>query len=237
MKLFVSAAIVAVIGLSRIAASANTINFGTGTASDWQVTGAGAVNATPYVVFNSDYNGNLISLTSNEGYDGTFLPGGSLANFDGFWTATFTFSLPSNASNVLLNFANYANDDRGVLELNGNIISSSGISQGGFTGSMVFTDGGPLVPYTFNTPNNPNGSVSGTANSGFNIGGVNTLTAIINNTSTGVFGPLATLGPGDGTAMGLMGSISYTVPEPSSAAVILIGLGSASMFRRRLIRK
>jgi hypothetical protein len=238
MKPFLSATLLAITSLSRVAASADTINFDTGTASEWQATGGGAVNATPYVVFGGGtYMGNLITVTSDESYTGMFLPGGSLANFDGFWTATFHFSLPANASNVQLNFANYINDDRGVLELNGNIISSSGIPNGGFTGSMVFTDGGPLLPYTFTAFNSPNSSVTGMVNSGFNIGGVNTLTAIINNTFNGVAGPLTNIGPGDGTAMGLTGTISYTVPEPSTAAVTLIGLGSASVFRRRLIRK
>src|SRR5215831_12155421 len=136
MKLFFSATVLAITSLSRVAASANTINFDTGTASEWQVTAGGAVNATPYVVFGGgSYQGNLITVTSDESSSGMFLPGGSLANFDGFWTATFTFSLPSNASNVQLNFANYINDDRAVLELNGNVISSSGIPNGGnFTG-------------------------------------------------------------------------------------------------------
>jgi hypothetical protein len=239
MKLFLLATVLAVTSLSRVTASADTINFDTGTASEWQATGGGAVNATPYVVYGGGvYMGNLITVTSDESYTGTFLPGGSLANFDGFWTATFHFSLPANASNVQLNFANFINDDRGVLELNGNIISSAGIPiSGNYSGSMVFTDGGPLVPYTFTTFNSPNSSVTGTVNSGFNIGGVNTLTAIINNTYSGVLGPLTNIGPGDGTAMGLTGTISYSVPEPSAMAVMLIGLGSASFFRRSLIIK
>ena len=238
MKLLLSATILTITGLLPVATTANTINFDTSTAPDWQVTGGGAVNATPYVVnVNNDiYVGNVISVTSDATYTGTFVQGGSLANFDGFWTATFSFSLPSSAANVQLGFANFVADDRGVLMLNGNVISSSGLPVGGsYAGTMIFTDGGAAVPYTFNSPS---GQVSGVVNSGFNIGGINTLTAIMNNTDNGVLGPLVNVGPFDGTGLGLTGSISYTtVPEPSLAALALMGLGCTPVFRARQIRK
>jgi hypothetical protein len=208
-------------------AQATIYTFDTSTASDWSVTAGGAVNAQPYIYNDQDpsqYVGNLITVTSTANGNGTFLPGGSLANFDGYWTAVYNFSLPANAVNIVLNYSNFFTDDRGVLMLNGNIINSTGgSSAGSYVGSMVLTDGSAAIPYTFNSPN---GQVSGTATSGFNVGGLNTIEVILNNTSTGVVGTMeGNLSPFDGTAMGLTGNISFSaVPEPSIGAFGLMAL-------------
>src|SRR5579859_6116291 len=71
--------------------AADTISVDTLTAA-WTVSGGGATNATPFI------NGSGISVTSNTFQTGTFVSGGSAANFDGFWTARLTFSLPGNAT-------------------------------------------------------------------------------------------------------------------------------------------
>jgi hypothetical protein len=95
---------------------ANTISFDTSIATQWAVTAGGAVNATPY---HRPAYPQFIYITSGGDSTGTFVPGGSLANFDGFWTADFTFTLPADATNIRLNYGNFYADDRAVLTLNG----------------------------------------------------------------------------------------------------------------------
>jgi len=74
---------------------------------------------------------------------------------------------------------------------------------------MVLTDGGPLVAYAFD---GPSGTVSGTITSGFNLGALNTLEGIVNNTHTGVSGPVQPIYSGistDGTHFGMDGFVSH----------------------------
>ena len=212
------------------AVPAATITIDTATAA-WTVSGGGATNATPFLV------GDGISITSNTFQSGTFVSGGSAANFDGFWTASLSFFLPADATNVILNFSNLQADDRAILELNGNIIGSAGIFGPG-TGQMAFTDGGPLVDnVTFG--GNPS---SGSANSGLILGANNTLLAIVNDTNTGITGPLNDSHSFFETAFVVDGSISFDtptspVPEPNNALVSLIAgsvlLWSGRKFRRK----
>jgi hypothetical protein len=204
--------------------SAQTISFDTGTASEWSVTGGGAQNATPFVINYPEGNPstfyNFLSVTTTGDGTGNFLQGGSLADFTGFWTAIFTFTLPSNATGINLNYNNFFADDRAVLNLNGQAIDATGIiSIQNVSGSMVFTDGGDAQPYSFS------GSFSsGTISSGFNIGGINTIEAIVNNTGEGIVGSDNDISSGDTTFLGLSGAIVYSVPEPSSFALAVIGI-------------
>ncbi len=205
--------------LAVLAAPAASISIGSGT--NWTVTagGTGAVNVTPFLI-----SGNTISITSDDSATGTFVTGGTAASFNNYWTAQFSFVLPANASNVVLNFGNLSADDRTVLELNGVIIGSNGLlnpSSGCTTGAMVMTNGGSNNPYTFCA-----GTNTGSVTSGFNIGGSNTLMAIINNTNTGINGNLAaTFAAGGPTVFGVTGSVSFTpTPEPASAALAGAGL-------------
>ena len=116
------------------------------------------------------------------------MTGGSLANFDGFWKATYTFFLPADAVNVQFNFSKFFGDDRAVMILNSNLVSSTGIPSGGnYNGSMVFADGNPVQPYTFKSPY---GYVSGTVGTGFVPGGINRIVILVNNTGTGVLGTM-----------------------------------------------
>lgn len=209
-----------------------TISFDTSTASDWTVTAGGVSGATPYIV-NAGLSSpsgqvvyeNQLSVTSTGDGTGSFLAGGNLANFDGFWLAFYTFSLPANATSISLNYGNFYADDRAVLTLNGNIFDATGIPYFGqlnSVGSMVFTDGGPLQSYS--SFSSPDGFVSGTVTTGFNVGGVNTIEAIINNTHSGVYGPDINVSPGDAAFLGLSGTISYeVVPEPASALLVVLG--------------
>jgi Bacterial Ig-like domain (group 1) len=189
----------------------------------WTVTAGGAVNAVPFV-FEEDlpsyaWSGNVISITSNGLSTGTFLSGGNLANFDGFWTASYTFYLPSGARNVNLNYSGLFADDRVVLELNGTPIGSAGLKGPG-QGKMVFSDGGLSVLYSFSVPTS-----SGPITMGFNVGGQNTLTAIINNTDGGINGGLTSIASssGDHTGFAVNGTISY-----NTASLPIITTGGAS---------
>ena len=203
--------------------SQSLLSFDTGTAAEWSVTGGGAENATPYVVNYaegsppSDYN--FLSVTTTGDGTGTFLQGGSLASFTGFWIADYTFTLPSTATDISLSYNNFFADDRAVMMLNGQTIASTGIISNGLPGSMVFTDGGDPQAYSFGAPFS-----SGSVDDGFNVGGSNTIEVVVNNTGTGISGGDRDISSGDTTFLGLSGSISYSeVPEPNS--ILLSGLG------------
>jgi len=216
-------------------ARGDSIYVNTTSSAGWAVTGGGAVDATPFVVSNwgNYHEQSVIALTSTGNDVGMFVSGGSLANFNGFWTATYSFTLPSDATAVQFSYSEFFGDDRGVMRLNGAIVGSAGLptSPGDYSGVMVFTDGGLPQPYTFN---GPYGYVSGTVTSGFNIGGTNTLQFIINNTGIGIDGTMhGDLAWNDGTGLGIKGTISYAiVPEPSVLAV----LGLAGLFVLRASR-
>ena len=208
---------------------ADTITIDTLTAA-WTVSGGGATNATPFI------NGSGISVTSNTFQTGTFVSGGSAANFDGFWTANLTFFLPSDATNVTLNFSSLQADDRAFVELNGNIIASAGIFGPG-TGQMVFTDGGSLID-NVSFAGNPD---SGSANSGFILDATNTLLAIVNDTGTGISGNLNDTHSFE-TIFAINGTISYDVPssqvpEPRLGMFSLIAGSVFFLAQRKLGRQ
>jgi hypothetical protein len=213
-------------------AAAGTINVNAVEPSNWLVTGAGATNATPFSV-----NGHL-TITSTQTNSGTFISGGSLSNFDGFWTAIIAFTLPADASNVSLSFSSFQSDDRAVLELNplsnatgpSNVIGNSGNGSAGI-GQMQFTDRGTLQSFNFTTAGIPGGS--GTVTTGFIPGAVNILEVIVNNTGTGLTGATATFqNVSDKTYFKLNGTVTYTDgPEPSS--MILFSVGAALLLAKK----
>lgn len=193
------------------------------TNGSWTVTADGLVNVNPYYLTQkyTAYN-YLIGLTADGFSTGNFLPGGNPATFDGFWTANYNFYLPAGATGVMLNYSGLFADDRVVLELNGHIIDSTAFINAPGSQYFTFTDGGPLTPWLFNTPD---GQVGGTITSGFNLGGENTLTAILNNSGNGGLGVDVNLGTGDETTFGLLGSLSYTTVVPEPAPIAVFGLG------------
>ncbi len=219
-------------------ATADTISFDTTATTGWTATAGGALNASPFVVTAQETIGSggnqyhdFLSVTSTGDNSGTFLQGGSIANFTGFWIADYTFVLPQNATSVTFSYDSFFADDRAVLYLNGQIITATGIyaDQGG--GEMVFTDGGDPQSYSSFTS-----AISGTTSSGFNIGGENTIEAIVNNTGQGIFGPDKNISQGDNSLLSLSGTISYSpVPEPSSAA--MFGIGISAFFGLRMKQK
>ncbi len=193
-----------------VPSAVNIINFSTTNASGWLATAGGAVDAIPY------HDASTITITSNAFSNGTFLQGGSLANFDGFWTAKYVFTLPYGATNIVLVYSNLLSDDRVVFELNGTAIGATGgqTTSGLTSGKMVFTEGGPSQSYFFS---GPNGAVSNTVTGGFIVPGTNVLYAIVNNTGSGIGGDLKTLTGGqggDGTTFGVKGTIEYSITPP-----------------------
>jgi hypothetical protein len=212
-------------------ARANSIDISTGPAN-WTVSipVEGVSNAAPFSGSTTD--GANICISSSCNSAGTWAGGGSLAGFDGFWTAQLTFTIPSGATGVSLIYPNFNADDRAVLELNGTTFAS-GPATG--TGEMVLTDGGPNNPYTFL------GNTSGTINSGFNIGGLNTIEVIINNTGNGIQGPPQNVSGGDFTYFSFTGAVSYTAgtstPEPGSMGLAAGGLLYCLTRLRRRSRK
>jgi hypothetical protein len=200
---------------------ADAIAIDTGLAN-WTVSipSAGVANVVPFIGVDGR---TYLCLDTHCDGPGTWVPGASVDTFDGFWFADLTFSLPAQASDVRLTFSNFLVDDRGVMSLNGTNIAATATAFGGLTNaSMVFTDGGPNIPYTFSDP-----FTSGTVSGGFNIGGLNTLEVIVNNTFNGAIGPVKRLMPagGDGTDIKLVGAITFTAtPEPSNMILVLAGI-------------
>jgi len=225
--------------LSRLAACtillqaiglASTISISTG--SNWTVTagGTGAVDVTPFVL-----PGNIISLTSDSYSSGTFVSGGSAASFNNFWLAQFDFTLPSVVSSVDLTYFGLAVDDRAVVLLNGVVIAAFGLGQTPSVcavGSMMMSEGAPNNPFNFCSAR------SGVVTSGFNLGGTNRITAIINNTNTGIVGDLsAPFVAQNSTGFIMLGAVNISeTPEPGSAFLIAAGALALSGFRRYVRR-
>jgi len=227
-------------------ARATTVALGTnnGNFTSWKITGAGATNATA-----EQYGGGptaAISITDNNLSSGTFITGGSAANFDGYFVATNTFNIPSDATGISLawNFIEAGSDDRAVVELNGHILGDYFLSTNTFAdppitgpGTFAFTDGPPAndVAYTFT------GTTSGTVINPafFNVGGSNALTLIVNNVVSGSSpdnNPFAaTTGfefSSDGTYVNQNAILTYTetaVPLPAAAWSGLALLGGLAV--------
>lgn len=181
--------------------------FSTTNVQIWKIAGGGATNATGYELTPFPFVSRL-SIFSSSDPDSCVA---GVTNFTGFWLADYIFCLPYGAANISLNYWDFFADDRGLLLLNGNPIVATGISSPtGFNpGWLVLTDGGSGQAYSFV---GPNGSVSGTMTNGFNIGGLNTLRVIINQTFQGVCCddlPVSALGTVK-TSFNLSGAVSYT---------------------------
>jgi hypothetical protein len=229
MKSTIREAILIAVLLSAYSSEAQNISFDTSSPTGWTVT-AGGTTAAPYVVNYQETIGtnppayyNFLSVTSNGFSTGSYLPGGNIADFTGFWLAEYTFFLPANATNITFNYSSLFADDRVVLELNGQILNATGIySNETSSGDMVFSDGGSPVAYS--SFNSPNGEISGTATSGFILGGTNTVEAVVNDTGNGIFGSDQTINSGDSTFLGLSGTVTYSVPEPTSLSLLALAL-------------
>jgi hypothetical protein len=213
-------------------AFATSISITTDGTTPWTVSvpGEGISGATPYVVgYSHGTFTQALGVTSSGNSGGTFVGGGSVGSFDGFWTLNYAFTLPSTATSVLLSFNSLFADDRAVLELNGTMIGNTDVTGNGVvSGQMTLTDGGPNNNFNFTEV------TSGSISAGFNLGAANTLTIIVNNTGNGAFGAPADVSGGDYTVGFLEGTLSYntggsSVPEPGSAVLLATALGALAL--------
>ncbi len=225
-----------------VQAQAVTINLGSnGTPGQrdnvggWTATAAGAVNQTPY-----NFGTTTLGLSSDGSSSGTPVPGASPAAFDGLAVFSTQFFLPANAVGATLSYDSVAADDRFVLELNGNVLATSGIFATNVPtpGDFVFTHGGPRTPVVYlatGYDGSANGLVTGTDTAFFTLGATNTLTILVNATYNGIgdAGTPSGLYSGDFklTSFGSR-SIGVTydvpvgrVPEPAAWALMVVGFG------------
>jgi len=202
------------------------IDVGTDVAANWKLTGAGASGVTPWQLSQN------ISITSDGRSPGTFVSGGSLAQFTGFWYADESIALPADATGVSLTFSGLTADDRVVLQLNGVAIGDFFLGNpNGGAGVMSLLPGPPDSAYVFT------GQTSGTITSGFVPGQNNLLRVIVNNTGSPVLtSPTVTFGTtSDGTDVGFAGTLTYSVPEPGS--LVALSLGSMFILASRVRRR
>jgi hypothetical protein len=150
-----------------------------------------------------------ISISSSGTSTGTFVGGGSAADFLGSWSATLSFALPTDAQNVTFDYTSIGVDDRAMLFLNGNSIGTF----------YIF---GPQI----------SGSITNVSD--FVLGGVNTLTLdVVNNAFDQTGSPQPFLDPFDGTVVLLQAGVSYSLPTngsvPEPATLALLGVAFAGM--------
>jgi hypothetical protein len=183
--------------------------------------GALVVAATPAAADFIDVNNSFFDNT-NPGPD--------------FYTLDWSFTLPAGFSNASLNIATFYIDDRGVLQLNGVTVASTGIFGPG-NGFMVLSLGGANNPYTFQYGNvGPFAAIT----SPF-VEGLNTLQIVVNDTGNGINGA-----PGDctlgcfPTGVEFIATVSYdvaAVPLGPSLPLSAIGVGALGLLAWRRKRK
>jgi tRNA A-37 threonylcarbamoyl transferase component Bud32 len=183
----------------------NTLHVGTRQAAVyWRVTGAGATDAPAF-----PYGGRQqeISLTDIGGRTGQFVAGGSAEKFNGCWVATRRFTLPAEVESISLTFSNFQCDDRGVLILNGTVIGNYSVMGAG-PGRLSLSPDLPDAEFHYTN------AASGTVDSGFVLGGENTLSIVVNNVMwdrhqrTRPF-----TSPSDGTHAGVDATVIFTLPR------------------------
>ena len=199
-----------------------------GNAADWLITAAGAVNAPS---FQSNVNRpGTITLIDNSLISGNFVSGASVNQYNGYWHAENSFQIPAGATNIQFDFEDLWANDRVVLSLNSVDIGNATFGGGTGAGLMRFDENGSDQAYTFDE------TVSGSINTGFNVGGTNVLRMTVNNTGINLAAPtVASWFPLDGTVAHLpTATVSFTsIPEPSSGFALFAGVNLLMGYRRR----
>jgi len=131
---------------------------------------------------------------------------------------------------LALTFVSLRGDDRVVLQLNGTDIGNEAVDGVGL-GLMNLGAGDSL--YSFSP-----GANVGIVTTGFNLGGLNLVRLVVNNSGTGRTGSTQTFISGaDATAVGMSGSVSYdqlsSTPEPGSISLIVFGIAPLAWRLRR----
>lgn len=214
----------AVVALLWLPLSSPAPTIGIGASSPWTISANGATNVSPYRV--NEYSKTVLSpfkdgscCSINDNRCCQYCQGANPADFDGYWVAELKFYLPPTAFNTSLVYSNFYADDRAVLFLNDTIIGSTGnfsyFTNTDHHGEMVFTNGDPAVPFTFDwlifsvvDVYSPLVVIT----NGFLPGVTNTLKIIVNNTGAGIKAPMAGMTDFAETMITLNGQISYDPP-------------------------
>ena len=205
------------------AANAYQIPISTSNTNQWLVSATGVTNAVPFRYVDYFQGIGISPVTYTSGLmEAGYLNGQDPAMFDGYWTASFSFYVPTTAAGAFLVLNNIYCDDRGIVLLNGDTIYSCGwacsvsCSSNSLLGQMVIGDDQEPVPYLFskiytNNLTSTLGSYSNTLPTSA-LGRTNTLTFIINNTTfgCGIGGNLTNINPsGNVTSLSLTGFVWY----------------------------
>lgn len=191
------------------------------TSSSWSVD-AGAGPWTAY-----ELRGGYIGFTSDGYSTGSHAPGLDLDAWSGYWTASYQFFLPPEATDIRLNILGIEADDRVALLFNGHLLAFEALHASG-AGVFALTDG------VYTAANFPAFSPFVESNqSYFNVGGQNTLVAIVNNTvSPSTTGNLTGLSPENGSELFISGYVDFVeTPEPTAA--LMLGSGVALLLVSR----
>jgi hypothetical protein len=226
----------------------------TGTAITWNYTGNFAdpryvayvstfASGPPnnFQIFHTTHMANG-AATSNTAY-GPDVPLGTPA-YTGVEFYYVTFSLPSDATNVALNFSRIGADDRMQFLFNGQLMGYWG---GNIQGAIGKMDGIGSQPDVLNVAfNRGNVLPSLTNQSLFNIGGVNVMRFWVNNTnSTSVAAEaIQHSSSGDPSTLDIRAVLTYdtaaVVPEPATfvlSATAVLALGAFRLRRQLRFRR